>query len=342
MDEMVHRVWTVLSAYEESSAACISDLLKSVSSVVYLEAIRSAERFIFHVEVLFAALDDLEFHFELCGATKSIAHVRESRVLCRKTVDLFTQLSHTQKDVSRQGITQDLLSLITGIAHYLKILLRIALLGALRLRREYNDAQAMSTFLDQLHRLMEENGDPLASRRVTETPRSSASGGRSGPSLEVRVGGNTIKEARSRQGVAFGFKSLDPAISGKSPYAQEYFDVQNGTRIAAEFVPPSDLCIKCNTTIENGCIRLGTYTRWHAHCLACDVCGKTAGPPPANKGESKASVKSAAETEKDEESHEESEATKREIRAKLQERLQAEAAAERFTYILNPPKTTPP
>lgn len=187
---------------------------------------------------------------------------------------------------------------------------------------------------------MEENGDPLASRRITETPRSSASGGKSGPSLEVRVGGNTIKEARSRQGVAFGFKSLDPVVSGNSPYAQEYFDVQNGTQLAAEFVPPSDLCSKCNTTIENGCIRLGTYTRWHAHCLACDICGKTAGPPPANKGESKASVKSVAEMEKDEDSHEESEATKREIRAKLQERLQTEAAAEQFTYILNPPKTT--
>lgn len=345
MDELVHRVWTVLSAYEESSAACISDLLKSVSNVVYLEAIRSAERFIFHVEVLFAVLDDLEFHFEVCGATKGIAHVRESRVLCRKTVDLFTQLSHTQRDVSRQGITQELLGLITGIAHYLKILLRIALLGALRLRREYNDAKAMKIFLDQLHRLMEENGDPLASRRITEQSHSSSGGKKPGPNLEVRLGGNTIiKEARSREGVAFGFKSLDPEVSGHSPYAQEYLDVQNGTRFAADFVPPSDLCVKCNGTIENGCIRLGTYSRWHVHCLTCDICGRTAGLPPPNKdkGESKASIKSIAETEKDEDSHEESEASRREIRAKLQERLQAEAAAESFTFILDPQRTTPP
>lgn len=342
MDELVHRIWAVLSAYEESSAACISDLLKSVSNVVYLEAIRSAERFIFHVEVLFASLDDLEFRFEAVGASKGVSHVRESRVLCRKTVDLFTQLSHSQKDVSRQGITQDLLGLITGIAHYLKILLRLALLGALRLRREYHDEAAIKSFLDQLHRLMEENGDPLASRRLHSPPTIVPSTPNDRPSIGLRVGGQVIKEARSREGVAFGFRSLDPEVSGHSPYAQEYFDVQNGTRLAADFVPPSDLCVKCSTTIENGCIRLGTYSRWHLHCLACDVCGRTAGPPPPQKNDSKTSIKPVAETEKDEDSHEESEASRREVRKKLQERLQGEAAAESFTFILDPERTTPP
>jgi hypothetical protein len=53
----------VLSAFEESSAACISDMLRHVSSGQYLEAIRMAEKFILHVEVLFATIDDLEWHF---------------------------------------------------------------------------------------------------------------------------------------------------------------------------------------------------------------------------------------------------------------------------------------
>jgi hypothetical protein len=55
--------YRVLSAYEESSAACISDMLRQVSNGQYLEAIRMAEKFILHVEVLFATIDDLEYKF---------------------------------------------------------------------------------------------------------------------------------------------------------------------------------------------------------------------------------------------------------------------------------------
>lgn len=54
---------SVLSAFEESSAACISDMLRQVSNGQYLEAIRMAEKFIIHVEVLFGTIDDLEHHF---------------------------------------------------------------------------------------------------------------------------------------------------------------------------------------------------------------------------------------------------------------------------------------
>jgi len=54
---------SVLSAFEESSAACISDMLRHVSNAQSLEALRMAEKFILHVEVLFATIDDLETYF---------------------------------------------------------------------------------------------------------------------------------------------------------------------------------------------------------------------------------------------------------------------------------------
>jgi hypothetical protein len=63
MEQKVYRIWTHLSSFEESSAACISDMLRHVSAGNYLEAIRMAEKFILHVEVLFAAIDDLEACF---------------------------------------------------------------------------------------------------------------------------------------------------------------------------------------------------------------------------------------------------------------------------------------
>lgn len=57
------KVASVLSAFEESSAACISDMLRYVSNGQYLDAIRMAEKFILHVEVLFGTIDDLEVAF---------------------------------------------------------------------------------------------------------------------------------------------------------------------------------------------------------------------------------------------------------------------------------------
>ena len=57
------KVASVLSAFEESSAACISDMLRYVSNGQYLDAIRMAEKFILHVEVLFGTIDDLEVSF---------------------------------------------------------------------------------------------------------------------------------------------------------------------------------------------------------------------------------------------------------------------------------------
>lgn len=60
MDDKVYRIWSVLSAFEESSAACISDMLLHVSNGAYVEGIIVAKRFIFHVEILFGAADDLD------------------------------------------------------------------------------------------------------------------------------------------------------------------------------------------------------------------------------------------------------------------------------------------
>lgn len=68
MEIKVQQIWHVLSAYEESSAACISEMLRAVGSRDLLEVIILAERFILHVEVLFAVIDDLEAQFVLANA----------------------------------------------------------------------------------------------------------------------------------------------------------------------------------------------------------------------------------------------------------------------------------
>ena len=59
-EEKVYRIWSVLSAFEESSAACISDMLLHVSNLAYLDGVLIAKRFISHVEVLFRSMDRLD------------------------------------------------------------------------------------------------------------------------------------------------------------------------------------------------------------------------------------------------------------------------------------------
>lgn len=158
MEHRVFTIWRVLSAFEESSAACISDMLRHVGSGKYLGGVRFAARFVVHVEVLFSAIDELDMYSQRAGAP-SIQYVREARMLCKKIVNFFSLLSHSQETgEERVHITEELLSLVTGLAHYLKILIRISLTGALRLDQEHGVPAALESFLARLDELVSLQG----------------------------------------------------------------------------------------------------------------------------------------------------------------------------------------
>lgn len=81
-----------------------------------------------------------------------LSYGREAKLLCKKIVAFFSLLSKTQDNEARKlGVTQELLSLVTGLAHYLKLLIRICLQGALRLEREDQNSLGLNQFLDDLH-----------------------------------------------------------------------------------------------------------------------------------------------------------------------------------------------
>lgn len=60
MEEKVYRIWSVLSTFEESSAACISDMLLHVSNGAYVDGVMVAKKFIWHVDILFRSADGLD------------------------------------------------------------------------------------------------------------------------------------------------------------------------------------------------------------------------------------------------------------------------------------------
>ncbi|PWY65354.1 rho-type GTPase-activating protein 1 [Aspergillus sclerotioniger CBS 115572] len=150
MEEKVYKIWSILSSFEESSAACISDMLLHVSNGTYMDGVLVAKRFIGHVDVLFSAIDQLAGHIKSQGM-KDLAYGREAKLLCKKIVAFFALLSKTQETgVRKLGVTQELLSLVTGLAHYLKLLIRIGLQGALKLEREQRASEGLHNFLDHL------------------------------------------------------------------------------------------------------------------------------------------------------------------------------------------------
>lgn len=258
MEEQVYRIWTVLSAFEESSAACISDMLRQVSNGKYLGGVRMAERFILHVEVLFAAIDDLEEAFRREQA-KGISHIREARMLCKKIVNFFSLLSHTQETgAQRMGITQELLSLVTGLAHYLKILIRIALTGALRLERDFDDHSALTEFLNRLASLAQETESPQT--KATQALRASISSNT--PNAIVGASGSENNEH-----VNHGYKSLPRSTS---------------TSLTDGGESATDLCVACGQTVEEECVRIGINLRWHTACLKCSKCQRLAQRDPSS------------------------------------------------------------
>jgi uncharacterized CHY-type Zn-finger protein len=91
-----------------------------------------------------------------------LAYGREAKLLCKKIVAFFSLLSKTQETgVRKLGVTQELLSLVTGLAHYLKLLIRIGLQGALKLERERSTSEGLYRFLDHL-------GDHLEELKLSE------------------------------------------------------------------------------------------------------------------------------------------------------------------------------
>jgi hypothetical protein len=153
IEAKVNWIWKTLSAFEEKSATCISDMLLHVSNGAYVDGVMAAKKFIVHIELLFSAADDLDVQLT-AHSPKGLTYSREAKLLCKKVVAFFALLTQSQgTGVRRLGVTQELLSLVTGLAHYLKLLIRICLQGALKLERETRSASGLTHFLAQVNSL---------------------------------------------------------------------------------------------------------------------------------------------------------------------------------------------
>jgi len=171
VEHKVHWIWQTLSQFEERSATCISDMLLHVSNGAYMDGVVAAKKFITHVDLLFSAADSLDHRLQNRPAKNSsgkgvrtfdnivhpgLSYSREAKLLCKKVVAFFQLLAESQDTgVRRLGVTQELLSLVTGLAHYLKLMIRICLSGALKLERDTRSSEGLELFLADIGRLDE-------------------------------------------------------------------------------------------------------------------------------------------------------------------------------------------
>lgn len=171
VERKVHWIWQTLSQFEERSATCISDMLLHVSNGAYMDGVVAAKKFITHVDLLFSAADSLDHRLQNRPANNAsgkgvrtfdnivhpgLSYSREAKLLCKKVVAFFQLLAESQDTgVRRLGVTQELLSLVTGLAHYLKLMIRICLSGALKLERDTRSSEGLELFLADIGRLDE-------------------------------------------------------------------------------------------------------------------------------------------------------------------------------------------
>ncbi|KAF1811355.1 RhoGAP-domain-containing protein [Eremomyces bilateralis CBS 781.70] len=156
VENKVHFIWISLSMYEEKSATRISDMLLQVSNGLYYDSIKSARYFITHCEVLFNGCTEVE---RLCSSAQpqkiELHYEREAKVLCKKLVGFFTLMAESARNDAVQGVSQDLLTLVTGLAHYLKLVIRIALQGSLKHQHTNGSDEALHKLLGSVNGLEE-------------------------------------------------------------------------------------------------------------------------------------------------------------------------------------------
>lgn len=155
-----------------------------------------------------------------------MSHAREAKQLCRKLVNLFSTMSQISPlPSSAQPTNQDLYNLITQLAHYLKILIRIALTGGIKLEREQGNSGAMINTLARLNLLSMDGGDPTLSKRgdypeVGEmTPQDGATtpGSSAGDEEQLKKAIDALPRRPrgflpSTQSIAYGYRSLAVSI----------------------------------------------------------------------------------------------------------------------------------
>lgn len=176
IENVVMRCWLTLSGYEETTATCISDMLLNACTGNQRQGLLVTGKLILNVEVLFKALDcvldlcdksfplvldaqklkpqvgqhadDLESSFNQLEEDFFQPLKKEPRNISGKIMSYLAILRKSNHIAQSGSLSAELLSVITGCAHYLKLLIRIGLNNALKVNKLNGNTIASDKFLE--------------------------------------------------------------------------------------------------------------------------------------------------------------------------------------------------
>ena len=173
---LLTKTWSTLYRFEEEQAACISDMLQYLTSHDQMKGIEATALFVLKVGCLFKAIDSLEevsipssssfIEDKSQNDNPSAESIPATRLRTLKSkyskfprnlstkIMIYLQLL---RKLSAESQTKDVslssfMSVITGLAHFLKLLTRYALYTAFEINRENHSVTALVKFLKEIEK----------------------------------------------------------------------------------------------------------------------------------------------------------------------------------------------
>lgn len=194
LEQMTMSIWLTLSEFEESCAACISDMLHAATVSNKHQGLLASGRLVLKIECLFKGIDVLNAYARGCHLQidyesekyRNMPHLmKEPRNMSSKLMSYLTFLrDSTQEKVSTSKYSRELLSLISMLAHYIKLISRNSLMHALEFNRLTQSTVATDKYLREIsnHSSVPEDVLPL----IKVTPRCKGQCSSCGKSIEGR------------------------------------------------------------------------------------------------------------------------------------------------------------
>ncbi|AET40858.1 GTPase-activating protein LRG1 Ecym_6490 [Eremothecium cymbalariae DBVPG len=172
LSAIISKTWNVLYRFEEESAYCVSDMFQYLTSYDQFKGVDAAALFVLKLECLFKALDFLESvgqytiikpknespndstlttpESDPAGHT-DIKYSKFPRNLSTKLM-IYLQLLRKMGSASKMKEVNvgSFMSVITGLAHFLKLLLRNGLFNALEHNKKVHTSNALIKFLREV------------------------------------------------------------------------------------------------------------------------------------------------------------------------------------------------
>jgi hypothetical protein len=151
--ELMPKIFSVLSQFEESWGSSISDLCRYAAGTNRLEALAISSHVILKIGGLFLALDGLNKLMYIGGQAMALKTMpTEQKGICQKLVEFFSLLASADEK-RLGGETQELLSLTTSVVHDLNRLIRTGLQTATSLD-PHGKGAIFPTFLADVEKAM--------------------------------------------------------------------------------------------------------------------------------------------------------------------------------------------